>query len=378
VSRPPRSPAAPSEPSLFDPHGSDAPAGPPGTGNNSPAPHPAPAPPPRRAGGRAAVEPAAYDDEIERLGRRLPAGVFVGTSSWSFPGWRGIVYGGDYSESQLARDGLAAYARHPVLRTVGIDRGFYQPLPESAFARYAAQVPAHFRFVVKAPALVTDAVLRGERGSAERHNETFLDAALATEAFVLPTVDGLGAKAGPLVFQLSPMPLSLTRGAGAPAMIERIGEFLARLPRRVGELAPLYAVELRNRELLTPRFVRMLRDNGARLCLSIHDRMPPAARQAAALRAMDAGSDESDPWKLKGPLVVRWNLHAGHTYEQAKASYAPFDRIVASDPLTRGTLSHLIHVAMASGTAAYVTINNKAEGSGPLSCIGLVRAVLGA
>lgn len=347
-------------PSLFD---ADAPAEPARTKRQEP---------------RSRVEPAATDEEIERLGRRLPAGVYVGTSSWSFPGWRGIIYRDEYSESQLARDGLLAYSRHPILHAVGIDRGFYQPLDQAAFARYASQVPASFRFLVKAPALVTDAVLRGERGHAESANAGFLDAALATEAFVLPAMHGLADKAGPLVFQLSPIPLARTRGAGAPAMIERIGEFLAQLPQEVDGRAPLYAVELRNRELLTPRFVRMLREHRTRLCLSIHDRMPPASRQAAALRAMDAEDDEGDRWKLKGPLIVRWSLHAGHTYEQAKASYAPFDRIVEADLLTRGTLSHLIRVALASDTAAYVIINNKAEGSGPLSCIGLVRAVLGA
>lgn len=335
-------------------------------------------PPSARAAGKAdRVEPAEVDDEIERLVRKLPPTIHVGTSSWSFPGWRGIVWRGTHTESQLAREGLAAYARHPLLRAVSIDRGFYQPLSADDFARYAAQVPDAFRFVVKAPALVTDAVARGEHGDALGPNPTFLDATLATEAFVRPALAGLHEKAGPLVFQFSPLPRALVQPAAAPATIERIGEFLAQLPREIEGLAPLYAVELRNPELLTPRFVHMLRDAGARLCLSIHDRMPPASRQANALRAMDAGPDEIDHWTLKGPLVVRWNLHAGLSYQHAKASFAPFDRLVAPDPLTRGTLVHLLRVALASRTSAFVTINNKAEGSAPLSCVELVRALLG-
>src|SRR5262245_693991 len=53
---------------------------------------------------------------------RLPPGVRIGTSSWSFPGWSGIVYDGHPSQARLARGGLRAYARHPLLRTVGLDR----------------------------------------------------------------------------------------------------------------------------------------------------------------------------------------------------------------------------------------------------------------
>jgi uncharacterized protein YecE (DUF72 family) len=323
----------------------------------------------------AAVAPAAASDDLQKLGRRLPASIRLGTSSWSFPGWQRIVYEGGHSEAQLAREGLAAYARHPLLRAVGIDRGFYQPLSMPQYAAYAAQVPEHFRFLVKAPAAVTDAVLRAERGQPAAANPTFLDAALAAEQFVEPALRGLGERAGPLVFQLSPLPRELTADGGH-ALIDRLGSFLSGLPRAVEGRAPIYAVELRNAELLTPRFVRMLREAGARLCLGIHAAMPAAARQAAALRAMDAPADEGDDWRLKGPLVVRWNLHAGLRYEAAKNRYAPFDRLLDADLITRGTLAHLAHVALRSGQPAFIVANNKAEGSAPLTCIELAKAIV--
>jgi uncharacterized protein YecE (DUF72 family) len=322
------------------------------------------------------VAPAEADEDLQRLGRRLPALVRLGTSSWSFPGWQRIVYGGEYTEARLARDGLAAYGRHPVLRTVGIDRGFYRPLPQGQYAAYADQVPEEFRFLVKAPALVTDATLRGERGQPGAENPSFLDARLATEQFVEPALRGLGRRAGPLVFQLSPLPRRLTADGGRE-LIDWLGVFLRQLPRDVDGLAPLYAVEPRNAELLTPRFVRMLHDAGARLCLAIHAAMPSAARQAAALRAMDAPGSDGDDWRLAGPLVVRWSLHAGLRYEDAKGRYAPFDRLLDADLITRGTLAHLAHVAIRSAQPAYVIVNNKAEGSAPLSCIELARAIVG-
>jgi uncharacterized protein YecE (DUF72 family) len=331
----------------------------------------------RREAADAPVSAADATDELRHLGRHLPAGVHLGTSSWSFPGWRGLVYGASHGEPQLARAGLGAYAAHPVLRAVGIDRSFYQPLPQSEFARYAAQVPPHFRFVVKAPALIADAVLRGDGGLPAGDNPSFLDAAMATEQFVEPALRGLGERAGPLVFQLSPLPRTLTQGDAAHATIDRIGAFLDALPRAVDGVAPVYAVELRNAELLTPRFVRMLGAAHARLCLGIHARMPPGARQAAALHAMDDPDAAGDNWKLAGPLVVRWSLHSGFKYDEAKHRYAPFDRLIDPDLATRGTLAHLIHVAIRSSQPAYVIVNNKAEGSAPLSCIELARAVVG-
>jgi uncharacterized protein YecE (DUF72 family) len=323
------------------------------------------------------IAPAWLDEELFKLGRQLPPSVYLGTSSWSFPGWQDIVYSRQYTEAQLARHGLAAYSQHPVLRTVGIDRSFYQPLAVTDYARYASQVPEEFRFLVKAPALVSDAVVRRERGAPAENNPYFLDAAAAFDHFVAPAIEGLGVRAGPLVFQMPPLPREWTQVDAGAATIERIGAMLARLPREVNGVAPIYAVELRNPELLTPRFVRTLREHGARLCVGIHARMPPAARQSAALHAMDASDDEGDDWRLKGPLVVRWSLASGFRYEEAKNLYAPFDRLVDPDIPTRGTLAHLIHVALKSSQPSFVIVNNKAEGCAPLSAIELARAVVG-
>jgi hypothetical protein len=178
------------------------------------------------------------------------------------------------------------------------------------------------------------------------------------------------------VFQLPPLPREWTNGDAGVGVIERIGAMFAGLPARVHDEVPIYAVELRNPELLTPRFVRTLRDVGARPCLAIHSRMPPAARQSAALRAMDAIDEEGDDWRMKGPLVVRWSLAPGARYDEAKNRYAPFDRVVDPDIPTRGTLAHLIHVALKSGQPSFVIVNNKAEGSAPLTALELARAVV--
>ena len=324
-------------------------------------PDPTSGPPKRRGRG---VLPAAVDRKLTELGTALPESIRLGTSSWSFPGWNGLVYGDEYGNSALARGGLNAYAAHPLLRSVSIDRSFYAPLTLAEYAAYAAQTPAHFRFIVKAHSLITDTVLRGERGIPTGPNPCFLNVDLALREFITPCIEGLGSRAGALVFQFSPLP---DEWLAQPAVwIERVGAFLSALPA----LPPgvWYAVEIRDRVLLTPRLIKMLQATGTRYCIAIHARMPDARRQAAALALLD----EVAP----GPLIVRWSLHAGFKYEQAKAKYEPFNRLVDEDPATHATLAQLAaHYALA-GQAVIITANNKAEGSAPLTCFKLSAAIV--
>ena len=317
----------------------------------------------RRARDVLAAEPSA---DLLEIAASLPPNVHLGTSSWSFPGWNGIVYGDEYSNSKLSRDGLAAYGAHPLLRTVSIDRSFYAPLPVTDYLRYAQQVPDHFRFIVKAPALVTDATVRAERGEPVSANPCFLNAQLAIDEFVRPCIDGLGAKAGALVFQISPLPDEML--AEPMLFIERLAAFVAALP-------PLpegtcYAVEIRDASMLTPRFIRTLKAAGVRYCVGIHARMPDPLRQAAALALLDAQADTPS-----GPLIVRWSLHGGFRYEQAKARYEPFDRLVDEDPQTRRALAELAARYAIAGQPVLIAVNNKAEGSAPLTCVELARLI---
>ena len=113
--------------------------------------------PPRR-GSR--VQPWVPDDAVTALARKLPPGLRLGGSTWSYPGWQGLVWAGRHSESTLSKTGLPAYATHPLLRAVGIDRGFYRPLAAAEFQRHAEQVPRGFRFTVKAPSIVTSPAWR--------------------------------------------------------------------------------------------------------------------------------------------------------------------------------------------------------------------------
>ncbi len=327
------------------------------------------------------VKPAAHSDDLRQLAATLPPRLYLGTSSWSFPGWTGLVFapreanrrgrgahttagqGGVVEEStqRLARAGLPAYAAHPLLRTVSLDRSFYAPLTTEAYAAYAEQVPADFRFVVKAPQAVTDAVLRRSgTGEPARANPHFLDATTAITTFITPAVTGLGIKAGPLVFQFPPLGQQLL--ADRPRLIARIAAFLTALPR-----GPCYAVEVRDASLVCEAFGQAIQEVGGVPCLAVHARMPPVAAQADMFRLTQPDCSL--------PLVARWNLHAGHTYQQAKQTYAPFDRLVEEDLPTRHALATLATLAASRSREVFITINNKAEGSAPCSVEALAREV---
>jgi hypothetical protein len=77
----------------------------------------------------------AFDVAFEReLLRKKAAelaakGVFIGTSSWKYPGWRGMSYDeskyltrGKFSESKFERERLAEYAQ--TFKTVCVDAAY--------------------------------------------------------------------------------------------------------------------------------------------------------------------------------------------------------------------------------------------------------------
>jgi len=319
----------------------------------------APKPTPRRQAG---VAPAEVPPPIAALAAKLPRAIRLGTSSWSFPGWAGIVYRDAVSQQRLARQGLAAYARHPLLRTVGIDRTYYGPIASRDFAAYAAAVPDDFRFLVKAHEACTTARWpHHERYGAQRgqRNPLFLDPDYAIDNVVGPFLEGLGDKGGPLLFQFPPQDVAAMHGdRGFAARLER---FLAALPR-----GPLYAIELRHGELLDDEYVRCLQSADACHCFNLHPSMPQVAAQAAA----------ADPAAMPA-TVIRWMLRRDRRYEDARASYAPFDHIAEADPEARRAAATLARNAVAAGKQVFIVINNKAEGSAPLSAQMLAEAIVG-
>jgi uncharacterized protein YecE (DUF72 family) len=272
------------------------------------------------------------------IAARMPRGVFFGTSTWSFPGWAGLVYSRRATTAELARDGLAEYAQHPLLTTVGIDRGFYAPIPVKDLERYAAQLPPAFPCCAKAPEAVTSA------GSSD-----YLRPARFVEEMIGPFLESFREHTGPFLIQVPPA----ARGAALePARFaERLGRFLEALPRE-----GRYAVELRDPVLLTSDYREVLASRGAAHVYNYATAMPMPAEQA------DAVPVETAPFS-----VIRLLLRPGTLYGERREEFLPFDRIVDPNPQMREEVVRITRAAVGLGREVFVLVNNKAEGCSPLT-----------
>jgi uncharacterized protein YecE (DUF72 family) len=297
-------------------------------------------------------------DEDRELAARLPPDLRLGTSSWSFPGWEGLVYDRPCSVQTLARHGLAAYAQNPLFRTVGVDRSHYQPLTVPQWQGYAAQVPQDFRFLVKAHEYCSlrrfpEHPRYGSRGGQD--NVFFLDPHYARDEVVAPTVRGLGEKLGVLLFQFAAQDL---RPIGGPeGFCDRLYAFLSRLPA-----GPTYAVEVRDRSLMIPRLGEALAASGTMPCLAYTHDLPDLEWQY-----------RNSPAAQAPVTVMRWLLRRGLSYGDAQQRYGPFSRLVEPDERTR---QQAVDILLRHARPGFLILNNKAEGSSPESLRALARQLV--
>jgi uncharacterized protein YecE (DUF72 family) len=305
----------------------------------------------RPARGKVAAAPVS--DEVRSLAGHLPHGVRFGTSTWSFPGWQGLVYGGDYDETKLSREGLSAYAHHPLLRSVGVDRSYYRPLDDKTLQRIADAVPADFKFLIKAYAALMLPKSARRPDYLVGVPDVFLDSTYASRNVIEPALRQLGEKLGVILFQFSPLGDRVLRYR--KELLERLEVFLAALPSEAQ-----YAVEWRDATLLGPDLADVLARCKVAHGYAGHPRMPQIDEQVS----FDRG---------EGPLVIRWLLRRDRVYEDARMTYAPFDRLLEPDADSRRGILSLLHGAVGQGREAIVIVNNKAEGSAPLSVLQLAR-----
>jgi len=107
--------------------------------------------------------------------------VRIGTAGWSIPRVVAERFAGEGTH-------LERYGR--VMDCAEINSTFYRPPRVSTWAKWAASVPAGFRFAVKAPKTLT--------------HEAQLDCSSAMIADFIDAAALLGEKLGPLLFQLPP------------------------------------------------------------------------------------------------------------------------------------------------------------------------------
>ncbi len=149
-------------------------------------------------------EPGGFDrDELaERLARLAAEGIYIGTSSWKYPGWMGQIYSrgnylsrGRFSQKLFEATCLKEYAR--TFPAVCGDFSFYQFPAGEFWRRLFELVPPEFRFAFKVPEQITCKTFPqhpryGRLGGQE--NEGFLDNRLLEE--ILPAAAGAVSRGG--------------------------------------------------------------------------------------------------------------------------------------------------------------------------------------
>lgn len=310
------------------------------------------------------VAPAAsiaFEAERARdaaLAPSIPAHVRFGTSSWTFRGWSTVYQRSYGSERVFTRDSLAEYAEHPLFGTVGIDRSHYAPIPEPDLEHYATLLPLDFPVVMKVwdeltalsfPDHARYGARRGQRNEHAFDLGTFED-------FVLGPVErALGARLGCFVLEIPP-PSTLPEEAW---FLDRLDRFLAAFGHRAR-----FAVELRDRRLLTREYASVLHRHRAAVthCQNHWSRMPRIGAQAAFVWP---GATPAPAFRC-----LRLLLPPGTSYEEQRARFAPFDRVVEVDERMR---IEVIQAITEDTIPTFVLVNNKAEGSAPLTIRGLVE-----
>ncbi len=197
--------------------------------------------------------------------------VLVGTSGYNYPEWKGSFYPSDLPTAKM----LPFYAQQ--FNTVEINYTFYRMPNATMVANWAAQVPDHFRFTLKAPRRIT-------------HDRRLRDVGDTVRIFC-ETAAELGPKLGALLFQLPP---------NFKKDLALFDDFLGVLPPRL-----CAAFEFRNESWLDDEVYDRLRARNLALCIADSEkRSTPILTTAdyAYFRLRDEGYQSED--------IARWTSTA--------------------------------------------------------------------
>ncbi len=220
----------------------------------------------------------------------------AGASGYSFNEWIGTFY-----PQGTKPDGMLAYysARLP---TVEINNTFYRMPATTMLENWAATAPDGFRFAIKASRRITHiARLKAE-------------SAADSVSYLYRNLAALGAKRGPVLFQLPPQ---------LKKDLPRLAAFLALLPE--GHRA---AFEFRNETWFSDDVYDALKGAGASLCLSEReDNAPPPLVETAPwgyvrLRLETYSEDDLRRWAERLAATGWREVFAYFMHEPTAPEYA--------------------------------------------------------
>jgi len=234
--------------------------------------------------------------------------LYLGTQGFTFKDWVGSFYPSGTTQKTF----LEEYSKH--FPTVEIDSTFYGVPRDTTIESWKNRTPDEFLFAAKFPRLIT-------------HNKK-LDRAQGDAEYFVRTMQGLGDKLAVLTLQFA---YDFT-----PEFFDRLDDFLSVLPE-----GPRYALEVRNRQWLTPNFGEMLSKHHVALVLQDLHYMPKL------------------DWITADFTVIRW-LGRRKDIEE-------FDRIQIDRTKVLEDWSQKVHVFLEQGFDVFGYFNNHFAGHSPAS-----------
>ena len=205
--------------------------------------------------------------------------VFVGISGFSYAGWKGKFYPKDMKNEEF----LGYYSQH--LNSVEINSSFYAPPSAAMVKSWSAKTGDGFRFAFKAPRQITH-ILKLGKGSSEAADK------------LSKTLDLLGPKRGPILFQLPPY---------SKQDLKLLEEFLSKTSSTENRI-----FEFRHTSWLQNPTYQLLEKHGAGFCIAETEDMEPVFQVTGGLAYFRLRKESYDV-----KAVDKWS---GKIRETAKGS----------------------------------------------------------
>jgi uncharacterized protein YecE (DUF72 family) len=209
--------------------------------------------------------------------------IFVGVGGWNFAPWRGSFYPKGLTQARELH-----YASRE-LTAIEINSTFYGLQKPATFQKWHDETPDGFMFSVKAPRFVTQ-------------RKRLVEGASSVERFLGSGVLRLGAKLGPINWQLAP---------DKQFDADEVAEFLALLPTGVDALPLRHVLEVRHPSFDCEEFFTLAREHEVAIVEAGDSAYPHIEARTAPfsyLRVM--GTKASAPQGYPPAALARWRERA--------------------------------------------------------------------
>jgi uncharacterized protein YecE (DUF72 family) len=272
----------------------------------------------------------------------------IGTCSWKYESWKGIIYSEDDSTNYLEE-----YSQH--YNTVEVDQWFWSlfsstkvALPQKSFVlEYKKSVPKDFKFTIKVPNAITLTHFYNKNKSEELiKNPHFLSNTLFNE--FLDSIEPIKDQIGCLMFQFEY--LNKQKMASLSHFMELFQTFYANLPKGIPEIG----IEIRNPNYLIKKYFEFLNSLNLYHVFLQGYYMPSIIELYKNFNTF-----------IKDLTVIR--LHGEDRQGIEKLSGSNWNKIYIDRKVELKQFASLVNELVSKKVDVYLNINNHYEGSAPIT-----------